>query len=578
MAAPVIQFKRGSASSITAGIASFRAGEPGFTTDKYDFYIGLSSTSATNQFFGSARYWKRENATTAAQLRLVDKDGTNFVAIAASDTLSGIATYRLPNTTNGSSGDFLKLLDVTNGVYTLQWAAVPSGSFTVAAENGSPDTFTTGETLTFAAGEGIDTTVSNNQILIAGEAASSTNAGIASFSSTDFYFTNTYQAGITTATTATKGIASFNSTDFYVTAGAVGINTESIQDMIGSAVTAGINTNITVVYDDANNRINYFISTATSTVPGVASFNSSNFSITGAGAVTITYSPSAGIATYATTAGISTYATTAGIATYATSSGIATYATSAGIATYTTTAGISTRANTADVTATNAQTGNLVFATAGNGATLYNDTDLSYDSNANRLTALNITATTEVRTAAVKAADGVNAITISSVSGNVGIASDLTVTGSLYVAGNTTQVNTTSLQVEDRIIELGKVQGTPPSDTTWDLGILFNYYAASSNKKASVYWEGGVQRFLFASDVTESVLGINLPDSGAVGLGTTTPQLTSPTYAPIEVASLWMNDTAGQSVVASYLAADGLFTGSAAGRYLQNITVDAGTF
>ena len=37
MATPVLQFKRGAFSNLPA----LKAGEPGFTTDKYDFYIGL---------------------------------------------------------------------------------------------------------------------------------------------------------------------------------------------------------------------------------------------------------------------------------------------------------------------------------------------------------------------------------------------------------------------------------------------------------------------------------------------------------------------------------------------------------
>ena len=63
---------------------------------------------------------------------------------------------------DGSNGSFLK----TNGVGQLEWAAVPSGSFTIAADAGSDDTFTTGETLSFSGGTGITTTVSDNEITI----------------------------------------------------------------------------------------------------------------------------------------------------------------------------------------------------------------------------------------------------------------------------------------------------------------------------------------------------------------------------------------------------------------------------
>ena len=52
-----------------------------------------------------------------------------------------------------------------------------SSSFTLAADSGSNDTFTTGQTLTVAGGTGIDTTVSDNQISIAVDSTIATLAG-----------------------------------------------------------------------------------------------------------------------------------------------------------------------------------------------------------------------------------------------------------------------------------------------------------------------------------------------------------------------------------------------------------------
>jgi hypothetical protein len=83
-----------------------------------------------------------------------------------------------------SDGSALQFLQ-TDGSGNLTFATVIS-TLTLAAESGSNDTINTGETLTFAAGEGINTTVSNNQILIAGEDASTTNKGVAKFNTADF--------------------------------------------------------------------------------------------------------------------------------------------------------------------------------------------------------------------------------------------------------------------------------------------------------------------------------------------------------------------------------------------------------
>jgi hypothetical protein len=165
MPAPVLQFKRGNA-GVAGTVPALRPGEPAISLNNFDFFIGIDTSVANNKFFGSHRYWGREDGTNSLKLKLVDKDGSNYVAIAASDTLSGIATYRLPNTNNGSAGDFLKLKAASGGFYNLEWAPVPSGSFTISGDTGT-DTFTTGETLTFAGtANEIETAVTNNQVQI----------------------------------------------------------------------------------------------------------------------------------------------------------------------------------------------------------------------------------------------------------------------------------------------------------------------------------------------------------------------------------------------------------------------------
>ena len=142
-----------------------------------------------------------------------------------------------------------------------------------------------------------------------------------------------------------------------------------------------------------------------------------------------------------------------------------------------------------------------------------------------------------------------------SLSGN-----DVTINGNLYISGSTTQVNTAALTVEDRTIDLGIVNGAAPSaDTTWDLGVLFNYYSSGAAKKSAVVWEHGDSRFKFAS----------ILNSDSDGTNNNTPQLTVTTFAPIEVSAIWVTDCAGTSQVISC-------TGTT--RNLENITIDAGTF
>lgn len=156
----------------------------------------------------------------------------------------------------------------------------------------------------------------------------------------------------------------------------------------------------------------------------------------------------------------------------------------------------------------------------------------------------------------IKASDGTTAITLTASTGAVGVSSDLTVSGSLFVRGTTTEVNTETLKVEDSLIEVGLVNSggslvPPSSDLNIDVGVLFHYYTSSA-KKAGVYWDDSVSRVVISSDLSES-----------------SSVITSSTYAPLEIGSLWVTDCAGTSQVISC-------TGSE--RFLENITVDGGSF
>jgi hypothetical protein len=97
---------------------------------------------------------------------------TSDIAIEADS--SGVqfsGAYRFP-TSDGSANQFLQ----TDGSGALSFATVTS-SFTLAADSGTSDSFSTGGTLTFDGGTGIDTTVSNDQISIAIDSTVATLTG-----------------------------------------------------------------------------------------------------------------------------------------------------------------------------------------------------------------------------------------------------------------------------------------------------------------------------------------------------------------------------------------------------------------
>ncbi len=113
------------------------------------------------------------HATTGGSLQLKEgtNNGTHHVQLKSPNALAANVAFTLP-AADGNADEFLK----TNGSGALSFGAI-SSSFTLAADSGSNDTFSTSETLTFTGGTGIDTTVSNNEITYAIDSTVSTLAG-----------------------------------------------------------------------------------------------------------------------------------------------------------------------------------------------------------------------------------------------------------------------------------------------------------------------------------------------------------------------------------------------------------------
>ena len=156
-----------------------------YFSDKLDHVEGtLTANSAltadSNSSISKIQIGNATGAGGILELREGTANGNNYIRIAAPNAVTSNTTFTLPDG-DGGAGQFLK----TNGAGQLAFDTVVS-TLTLAADSGSNDSIATGETLTFTGGEGIDTTVSDNTITIAGEDASTSNKGIAVFSDEDF--------------------------------------------------------------------------------------------------------------------------------------------------------------------------------------------------------------------------------------------------------------------------------------------------------------------------------------------------------------------------------------------------------
>ena len=114
MSSPIIKLKRGA----YADLPTLAVGEPGFTTDRYQLFVGSPSG---NKLIGGGEFWNLNSTTVGGGIKVYEatNNGTNSIELRSPSSLADDVTYILPGS-DGSEDQVLK----TDGAGNLVFASV----------------------------------------------------------------------------------------------------------------------------------------------------------------------------------------------------------------------------------------------------------------------------------------------------------------------------------------------------------------------------------------------------------------------------------------------------------------------